>query len=839
MPEFPKGQKADCFKYAKDHKLPVFQRDLNETFSKVLLVDSYENIFNKIKKSDNSYYEYWSADTPLKLYIDYDRKIENVAINKDENESQNSDSSLENRITKEPHKSELLNIINVMRELIPQITDVHILKSIPNTTKKSYHIIFDGIYFSGRAVMKRFMEEQFKPRFKNLFEEKVIDIKVYGDLCFRTLLSTKFKQNRLLYLLNIKDFINELKETPYTKDETTFQHFLQSSITYIPEDFILFTYKSEKKKNNSKKIHLMNEEDIYSEKDIIKKYLDILDPDRYTDYNKWINIGFILYSLSNEYIDLWKYFSSKWELYDEVNCISKWNSFASSEYIYTVNNLKYLAEIDNPNEAAELSREIPAHDVKFLRPFDNVLSKLIYRLYGDRFICSNPEKNEWYYFNGIRWIKENKNHNLRKRIIDEVFNKIEIYRRQLIKETASEDIIKNYHNILLKLGSGIKLNCLELEFYNSNFYKIIDQNKDLLGFDNGIYDLKTFEFRPGVSSDYVSLSTNYEFIKYSEDDSIYIELIELLKKILPEKETRNFTLKALSSCLDGHNRDENFYIFTGARGANGKSTILDLLLKSLGEYAIISPVSLITGAREQANSANSALAAIRNKRAVVMQEPASNVMIQSDTLKGLTGGDTISTRELHGNQIEFKPNGKFFMATNVCPILSSLDGGVIRRLKITDFVSHFVDNPDPNRPFEFQIDRELKNKLEKYKSAFMCILINYYQLYRKEGLVPPPAVIKVTKKYEENNNIIKTFVQETFTVSNVKTDFITKTELKEIYRTDYNLKSYFPKFNNFVTELEIFLCLEFKYDPKRNVSKLNGVHKKEPQIDNDEEDELN
>lgn len=831
MPEFPKGQKADCFKYAKDNKLPIFQRDLNETFSKVLLVDSYENIFNKIKNGDNSYYEYWSSDTPLKLYIDYDRKTY-----KDENGDSNSDPG-NDRLPKEPHKTELLNIINSMRELIPQITDVYILKSIPNISKKSYHIIFDGIYFSGRAVMKRFMEEQFKPLFKNLFDEKIIDIKVYGDLCFRSLLSTKFKQNRLLYLLNTEDFINELKETPYTKDETTLEQFLHTSITYLQQDSVLFTYKSEKKKNNSKKIHLMNEEDIYSEKDIIKKYLDILDTDRYTDYNKWINIGFILYSLSNEYLDLWKYFSNKWELYDESNCISKWNSFASSEYIYTINNLKYLAEIDNPNEAAELALDIPSHDVKFLRPFDNVLSKLIYRLYGDKFICSNPERNEWYYFNGIRWIKENKNHNLRKRIIDEVFNKIEIYRRQLIKEAAAEDIIKNYHNILFKLGSGIKLNCLELEFYNSNFYKIIDQNKDLLGFDNGIYDLKTYEFRPGVSSDYVSLSTGYEYINYSQNDSVYIELIELLKKILPEKQTRDFTLKALSSCLDGHNRDENFYIFTGARGANGKSTILDLLLKSLGEYAIISPVSLITGAREQSNSANSALAAIRNKRAVVMQEPASNVMIQSDTLKSLTGGDTISTRELHSSQIQFKPNSKFFMATNLCPILSSLDGGVIRRLKITDFVSHFVDNPDPNKPFEFQIDRELKNKLEKYKSAFMCILINYYQLYRDEGLIPPPAVVKVTKKYEENNNIIKTFVQETFTISNNKTDFITKTDLKEIYRTDYNLKSYFPKFNNFVSEFETFLCLEFKYDPKKNVSKLNGVHKKEPQLDN-EDDEL-
>ena len=76
------------------------------------------------------------------------------------------------------------------------------------------------------------------------------------------------------------------------------------------------------------------------------------------------------------------------------------------------------------------------------------MSKLIYRLYGENFVCSSPEKNEWYYFNGIRWKKENKSYNLRVLIINEVFTKIEKYRRQLIREGASEEIIKNYHNIL-------------------------------------------------------------------------------------------------------------------------------------------------------------------------------------------------------------------------------------------------------------------------------------------------------------------------------------------------------------------------------------------------------
>lgn len=833
--EFNKGQKKDCFEYCKTKKLQCFQRDLNVTGAKVLIADTYQNIFNKIKSGNNSYYEYWDAFHPIKLFIDYDNKVKPIYPN-----------DLKKRLKvideQNNHKTDILNLINAVKQLIPNITGVYILKSIPNIEKKSYHIIFDGIHFSNRSIMKKFVEEQLRPKFKDLFEKKVIDLKVYGDLCFRTLLSTKYGQNRPLYLLNTEEFLNELHENAYTVEDTTYEQFLKTCISYVDEDSFLYGYKSEKKKNNSKKVHLMNEEDIYSDKEVVRKYLDILDGDRYTDYNKWLNIGFILYSINPDFIDLWHYFSSKWEHYDEEMCNLKWNTFSNSEYIYTINNLIYLAKIDNPDDYEELSKEIPNHDIKYLRPFDNVLSKLIYRLYGEKFVCSNPQRDEWYYFNGIRWKKENKSFNLRHKITNEVFTKIENYRRQLIKEGASDEIIKNYHNILHKLGSGIKLNCLEIEFYNEKFYKIIDQDKDLIGFENGIYDLQLMEFRTGSSSDYVSLSTGYDYHHHEPNEPIYQQLMTLISQILPEPETRHFTLKSLASCLDGHNRDENFYIWSGknASGGNGKSTLTELLAKSLGDYAIDSPVSLVTGKRESANSPNSALAAIQNKRIVIMQEPGSNDQIQADVMKALTGGDKVSTRELHGTQTEFKLHAKFLLCTNKIPTMSDIDGGVVRRLKITEFVSRFVDqlNNEDQTMYEFKIDKELKNKLENYKTIFMCILLDYYRIYREEGLSPPESILKVTKKYENNNNNIKAFMDENI-VKGKRTDYITKEELKNIYKSDRLLQLSFNKFTSFVNQLENALCTEFKVDTKKKIQKLEGYHIRRPEMeDSDTDDDL-
>ena len=826
--EFGKSttQKTDCFEYAKQNELPVWQRDLNATGAKILLVDSYENIFNKIKSSKNNFYEYWSANDNVKIFIDYDRKVQIEDLN-----------DLKKRVKivdeEKNYKSDILNIINYIKLIIPNIKATHILKSIPAIHKKSFHIVFEGIHFNNRSTLKKFMLEQLYPKFRELFDQKIIDVKVYGDLCFRTLLSTKFGQNRPLYLIKTNDFLNELQENVIMPENITLDDFLKCSISYIDDKSQLYNYKPEKKKNNNKKEIIT--EDIYSDKEVVKKYLDLLDADRYTDYNKWLNIGFILYSINSDFVDLWQYFSQKWEHYDEINSTNKWNSFSNSEYIYTINNLIFLARCDNPDDCEELDKEVPEHDLHYITIHDNILSKYIHRLYGEKFVCSDPKSDSWYFYNGIRWKRENKSLNLRKKIINEVFTKIKSYCTQLIKEGAIDDLIKNYKGILNKISTGIKLNCLELEFYNENFDNIIDQNNDLIGFENGIYDLNTMEFRCGYPSDYISLSTGYDYIYYEPDHKLYKELMILISQIIPNAQTREFTLKSLASCLDGHNRDENFYIWAGknASGGNGKSTITELLTKALGEYAIDSPVSLITGKRESSNSPNSALVAIRNKRVVIMQEPGPTDEIQAGVLKSLTGGDRLSTRELNSRQITFKPNAKFFLCCNRQPHINDMDGGVVRRLKVIEFTSKFVD--DPKDYTEFRIDKDLKSKLDIYKPVFMSILLNYYILYIRDSLKPPESVMSVTQKYENNNNNIKTFVEDNI-AKGTKTDFITLDEVKNLYKVDNFIRQSFPKVSTFISQLESALCGEFKMCNKRKTRKMDGYILKGSDYDIDDDE---
>ena len=81
--------------------------------------------------------------------------------------------------------------------------------------------------------------------------------------------------------------------------------------------------------------------------------------------------------------------------------------------------------------------------------------------------------------------------------------------------------VKKLSKISLKLRtSSFKKNvfdeCCEL-FYKEKFEEELDQKDHLLGFKNGVYDLKLGEFRAGVPEDYISYCTNIDYINFRED----------------------------------------------------------------------------------------------------------------------------------------------------------------------------------------------------------------------------------------------------------------------------------------------------------------------------------
>lgn len=838
--EFKSKNELERFIDVTDVNTGSFQRELhNKKYA--FLLKSYESMYNDVMAGIrcntplNCHDLITTKHKKLKLFIDYDRKPSKIG---DVRSAVNAGNDALVSVLHESHKNEIVGIVNAIKDAVPtkQVDNdtVHILKSVPNVEKKSYHIIIESLVFKTIDAMKKFVEDTLKPIFPDLFTESIIDTQVYKPGGLRLLGCVKIGSDRILHLLDTAQFLSTYTEKIIPFSKITLEQFKACSITSIDPKYEPFAYRRQAQRPQQAKIH-MSDEDIYEEHEVVQRYVDLLDPSRYTERNKWLNVGYILHSINPNFDKIWHNFSQKWDKYTHRDAQIAWESFANGEIIYTINNLIHLARIDNPDGLEEVCGDIVTHDMQYLKPFDNVLSKLVKRLYGEYFVCSNPEKNEWYRFTSSRWIRENKCLMLRKLISDEVFNKVDKYRQQLIKQQAPEESIKLYYNIEKLIGTGIRISALELEFYNESFSKIIDQNRDILGFNNGILNLRTGEFRSGVPSDYVSMTTGYEYVATPPDDDMRKETEKLIEKIFPDKEVRDFVMMTLASTLDGYVRDERFYVWIGT-GANGKSTIADLHKKALGDYAITGQTTLVTKQRESANNANSALMSLRNKRFVELQEPDVRETLQAGVIKSLTGGDDVSGRELFSSQSSFKPHAKIFLCCNNVPTITGVDGGVMRRILIVNFVSRFVENAvaTETQPYVYERDNELKNKFEKMKMPYMSILIDYYKRYREEGLHVPECVQAVTRRYETNNNIIKQFVDDYLIRS--KTGVLSRDELKEIFISDDTLRTSFDRrFNKFIQQLEYHLNEHFETNSKMQVV-LKGFSIK-PALTDDSENE--
>ena len=325
-----------------------------------------------------------------------------------------------------------------------------------------------------------------------------------------------------------------------------------------------------------------------------------------------------------------------------------------------------------------------------------------------------------------------------------------------------------------------------------------DTDNNLIGFENGIYDLKNNLFREGRPEDYITLTTKITLPingppKPSEDSEKYrrrsipdssISLDQLnprvqemenyqalmddmrafLSQIIPDSEIRDYALRFVSTCLSGENREESFNIWTGS-GGNGKSKFVELIQLALGEYACNLPVSLLTQKRKASGAASPEMARTRGKRFVFMQEPDVNEVLNVGEMKEITGNDRIQARGLYKEPFEFVPQFKLLLMCNQLPKIPSNDDGTWRRLKATPFVSRFVKEDKVDIKLNYHpIDTQLKKKLPFWIIPFMMVLFEEWRVYDKHGISVPRAVTSKTSDYRNSNDLvgkwISTFCEE-------------------------------------------------------------------------------
>jgi P4 family phage/plasmid primase-like protien len=357
----------------------------------------------------------------------------------------------------------------------------------------------------------------------------------------------------------------------------------------------------------------------------------------------------------------------------------------------------------------------------------------------------------------------------------EIFNKL-----AGIQDKAEEAMynarIKQVQKIISNLKSSPYKNNIMKEamevFYDRRFQQKLDQNPFLIGFKNGVYDLKLNEFRPGRPEDFISKVLPIDLVNYQIQDEEVQNVINFLMKVFPDPEIRDYFLDTYSDVFVGGNNQKKVYLWTGD-GDNGKSITQMFFDEMLGELAIKFNTQYFTGKKVSSGSANPELArAAPPVRLGTMEEPDADEQLNIGELKKLSGGDKFWARDLFEKGKQTREVTPMFMLSFICnklPKLKHSDKATWNRMRVIPFEATFVDAEDncPETLEEqikqkrFPMDKELKHKIPGMVSAFAWYLLDWRKKIsvRKE----PEKVREATAAYRRQNDIYRQFIEECIT----------------------------------------------------------------------------
>ena len=549
-------------------------------------------------------------------------------------------------------------------------------------------------------------------------------------------------------------------------------------------------------------------------------------------YSKWIRVGWALRNYDDKtnssFIKsdkkcflIWLKFSSQFDRFnfntDVYDLYNKWILFDNNNPDgLTKRSILFWAKSDNYKEYLKVREETISFYVdktlESIMERDKIgefdLASVLYQLCKDQYVCVNIKNNIWYEYKNNRWQEIDSGNTLRilisKKMHDIYLKKAQSLINTLAQLENNDQKSDNLKFKATKIGdicvylktTSWKANIMKEAkdlFYDPNFIEKLNANPYLLGFNNYIVDFKNKTYRKGRPDDYISKTTNIDYIPYDKLSSNYKEIMDEINKFIdelfPNSELREYMWQHLASTLIGTNENQTFNIYTGS-GCNGKSKLIELMGKCLGDYYASVPITLITQVRNSIGSTSSEVVQLVGARYVTMNEGSKGDKINEGILKELTGGDPIQARALYKESISFIPQFKLAVCTNTLFDITSNDDGTWRRIRICDFASKFLDNPyedefkfpRANFPYQYEIDRKINEKFNSWAPVLMSMLVN--TAFETLGFVKDVKVVtSISDKYREGQDYLTEFVKDK--IIRKRDGKIKKTELLEEFKNWY------------------------------------------------------
>lgn len=352
-----------------------------------------------------------------------------------------------------------------------------------------------------------------------------------------------------------------------------------------------------------------------------------------------------------------------------------------------------------------------------------------------------PAWERWYQWDGTRWAVDDTGEAARcaktmaRKLVDEAQTEPDGDKRKKLVAAAKRAESWPGIRAMLALAAtepGIALAPTQL-----------DAHPTLLNTRTGVLDLETGQLREHDSTLHLTKVTAAGYVP----DAAAPEFARFLERVQPDPEMRQFLARLLGHTLTGQVTEHLMAILHGI-GANGKSTLTELVRHTLGDYAATTDPGLLI---DRGDAHPTGIADLFGLRLAITHETDSGRRLAEGTIKRLTGGDRIKARRMRENFWEFDPTHSIIMVTNHQPIVNGDDEGIWRRLRMVPWP---VVIPLAER------DGKLPERLSTEIDGVLSWLVTGYQEYRSRGLAEPGAVTAATAAYRADADALGRFLEE-------------------------------------------------------------------------------
>ncbi len=360
-------------------------------------------------------------------------------------------------------------------------------------------------------------------------------------------------------------------------------------------------------------------------------------------------------------------------------------------------------------------------------------------------------QREWYSINSVGLIEKGTEDGVIKNKLEELIDSVSIYQLAETDEDKKKVINKLLKHFDMK-KSGIVKDCKDA----CEFYKLqnkLDMNRFLIGFDNGVFDIRNGLLRDGTVEDLVSMTTGYDYNPQS-DPEIRNEVIRYFTQLYPDDEVRDYVLTNIyGHCLAGENTENIFPIYDGY-GGNGKSVEVSFMKKVLGDYCTTLPSQALNSVRGDGSGANSSLFKAVKSLLTVVSEPT---YLDTNQVKKLSGGDEICVRDLYKSSIELIPKFVLIVLMNSANDIKIKDNSNAskRRVKVIPHISKFKSKEDIGNHI-YKKDVGIGRNFDRWKNEMFLMM--YDRCYKDVGV--PLAVKEKSKRFMEDDSVLDLFIDD-------------------------------------------------------------------------------